>query len=97
MDEFPEDYDEDEDDEFNVDLYLTDEEKTRKGIAFDIARHMKCPIDAITDEMISEVERRGWSIKDSGPYCLFCGIGIHATLEQMPKRMFCGFCRAGLN
>ena len=100
MDEFPEDYEDDDDDDFDDVSYLTEDElyeKHRNDIRYEIACQLKCPQSAVTEEMVTEVEKRGWSVDDDTPYCLTCGCEIRATLEQMPKRKFCGFCRAGLN
>jgi hypothetical protein len=102
FDEFPEDYlDEIEDIDDEEFLACLDEEIAyevhRKQIAADIARYMKCPMDAVTDEQINEWESRGWSISDGEPYCLSCGMEIKSSLEKMPQRKLCGSCRSTLN
>ncbi len=71
-----------------------DYEDQREVIASDIAEYMNCPSDAVTNEQINEWEKRGWSIHNGSPYCLFCGVGIKAELKDMSQRKFCGFCRA---
>jgi hypothetical protein len=98
-DEFPEDYDDDveyDDDDY----FMTDEEsyeKFRKDISIDIAIKLKCPPEEVSEEMINDVERSGWSIREGSPYCLFCGCEIVKSIELMPTRKFCGQCRSKLN
>lgn len=79
------------------DDYLEEEEDQREIIAADIAEHMNCPLDAVMDGQIDEWQKRGWSVHENRPYCLFCGTGIKSELESMPQRKFCGSCRSSLN
>lgn len=57
-----------------------------------------CDPDEVSDEDIEMVERKGWSVSSKGePYCLYCGLTINCSIENMKNRKFCGVCRQKLN